>query len=75
MTKWDIHQFPERLSWPDIAYLAVRPKWVRYSDFDQNPPYIEEFIFEPGSSVTRHSAAATDISRPMLNPVFLKDSE
>jgi general stress protein 26 len=31
------------LSWPGITYFVVRPKWIRYSDFDQNPPFIEEF--------------------------------
>ncbi len=31
------------LSWPDIVYFVVRPGWVRYSDFDQNPPLIREF--------------------------------
>jgi hypothetical protein len=36
---------PARLSWPGIAYLVVRPRWIRYSDFDQNPPLIEEFHF------------------------------
>ena len=36
---------PARLSWSDIAYFVVRPKWIRYSDFDQNPPLIEEFHF------------------------------
>jgi pyridoxine/pyridoxamine 5'-phosphate oxidase len=34
---------PDRLSWPGIAYFVVRPKWIRYSDFDQRPPLIEEF--------------------------------
>lgn len=33
------------LSWPDIAYFVVRPQWIRYSDFDQRPPLIEEFTF------------------------------
>lgn len=32
-------------SWPGIVYFAVRPKWLRYSDFDQNPPLIREFEF------------------------------
>jgi pyridoxine/pyridoxamine 5'-phosphate oxidase len=32
-------------SWPDIAYFAVRPKWIRYSDYDQQPAIIEEFTF------------------------------
>lgn len=30
-------------SWPGIAYFVVRPKWIRYSDYDQRPPLIEEF--------------------------------
>lgn len=36
---------PDRLNWPGIAYFVVRPKWIRYSDFDQRPPLIEEFMF------------------------------
>jgi len=36
---------PDRLSWPGIAYFVVRPKWIRYSDYDQRPPQIEEFKF------------------------------
>jgi len=31
------------LKWPDIAYFVVRPRWIRYSDYDQTPPVIEEF--------------------------------
>jgi general stress protein 26 len=31
-----------RLSWPGIAYFVVHPRWIRYSDFDQNPPAIRE---------------------------------
>jgi len=31
-----------RLSWPGIAYFVVHPRWIRYSDFDQNPPLIRE---------------------------------
>ena len=27
---------------PNIAYLVVRPEWIRYSDYDQSPPIIEE---------------------------------
>ena len=37
---------PSRLSWPGIVYFVVRPKWIRFSDFDQNPPLIREFSFE-----------------------------
>jgi pyridoxine/pyridoxamine 5'-phosphate oxidase len=36
---------PARMRWPGIVYFVVRPVWIRYSDFDQNPPVIQEFIF------------------------------
>ena len=36
---------PARMSWPGIAYFVVRPHWIRYSDFDKNPPQIEETMF------------------------------
>jgi Pyridoxamine 5'-phosphate oxidase len=36
---------PDRLKWPGIAYFVVRPQWIRYSDYDQRPPLIEEFTF------------------------------
>jgi hypothetical protein len=36
---------PARMSWPGIAYFVVRPRWIRYSDFDQRPPVIEEMRF------------------------------
>jgi hypothetical protein len=42
------------LSWPGITHFVVRPRWIRYSDFDQNPPFIEEFTFESNRSSTRH---------------------
>jgi hypothetical protein len=32
----------ERESWTDIVYIRVRPRWLRYSDFSQTPPRIEE---------------------------------
>ena len=35
----------EHLSWPGITYFVVRPTWIRYSDFNRNPPLIEEFAF------------------------------
>ena len=44
---------PARMSWPGIAYFVVRPRWLRFSDFDQSPPLIEESVFpadEPGGS-------------------------
>jgi uncharacterized pyridoxamine 5'-phosphate oxidase family protein len=33
---------PERETWPDIAYVRVRPRWIRFSDFGQTPARIEE---------------------------------
>ena len=36
---------PARLSWPGIVYFRVRPIWIRFSDFAQDPPAIEEFSF------------------------------
>ena len=35
----------DRESWPAIVYFVVRPTWIRYSDFDQDPPRIKEFVF------------------------------
>jgi len=35
------------MSWPGIVYVVVRPRWIRYSGYDQNPPVIQEFTF-PG---------------------------
>jgi hypothetical protein len=37
---------PARLTWPGIVYFVVRPTWIRYSDFDQNPQLIFELSFE-----------------------------
>jgi pyridoxine/pyridoxamine 5'-phosphate oxidase len=34
-----------RSQWPGIVYFLVKPKWIRYSDFDKNPPLIVEFTF------------------------------
>jgi pyridoxine/pyridoxamine 5'-phosphate oxidase len=36
----------EHLNWPGIAYFVVRPRWIRYSDYDQSPPLIEEFTMK-----------------------------
>jgi hypothetical protein len=30
------------LKWPGIAYFVVHPHWLRYSDYDQTPPLIQE---------------------------------
>ena len=33
---------PSRQSWPGLVYFVIRPRWIRYSDFNQQPPLIEE---------------------------------
>jgi pyridoxine/pyridoxamine 5'-phosphate oxidase len=33
------------LTWPGVAYFVVRPRWIRFSDFNRNPPLIEEMSF------------------------------
>jgi hypothetical protein len=35
----------ERQSWPNLTYIRARPTWIRYSDYNQNPPAIVEFTF------------------------------
>jgi pyridoxine/pyridoxamine 5'-phosphate oxidase len=39
---------PTRLAWPGIVYFLVKPKWIRYSDYDQKPPLILTFAFSAG---------------------------
>ena len=34
---------PARQSWPGLVYIRVRPTWIRYSDFNRDPPMIVEF--------------------------------
>jgi uncharacterized pyridoxamine 5'-phosphate oxidase family protein len=34
------------LSWAGITYFMVRPRWIRFSDFDQRPPLVREFLQE-----------------------------
>jgi pyridoxamine 5'-phosphate oxidase-like protein len=38
--------YPEgraRRSWPGLIYVRVRPTWIRYSDYNVDPPQIVEF--------------------------------
>jgi hypothetical protein len=35
-----------RQSWSGLVYFVVRPRWIRFSDFDQRPPRIEEMVFD-----------------------------
>jgi len=37
---------PSRAGWPGLTYVRVRPTWIRYSDFNRNPPLITEFSSE-----------------------------
>lgn len=32
----------ERLKWPHITYIRARPTWIRFSDYNRNPPVIAE---------------------------------
>jgi hypothetical protein len=36
---------PARLAWNGIVHFVVRPKWLRYSDFNEATRAIEEFTF------------------------------
>jgi hypothetical protein len=36
----------ERLSWPGITYVRVRPRWLRFSDYGTDPPTVIEFDHE-----------------------------
>ena len=37
---------PARMTWPGLTYFVIRPRWIRYSDFDQSPPLIDEMNFD-----------------------------
>jgi hypothetical protein len=43
---------PARQSWPGLTYVRARPRWLRFSDFNQAPPEIVEFTFDRAASVT-----------------------
>jgi pyridoxine/pyridoxamine 5'-phosphate oxidase len=39
-------RFPDgagRQTWPGLVYWRVRPTWIRYSNFNVNPPIIQEW--------------------------------
>ena len=47
-------RFPEgraRQQWPGILYVRVRPRWLRFSNFNTTPPDIVEFRFSEGKLV------------------------
>jgi len=33
----------DRQTWPGLIYIRATPRWLRYSDYNQNPPKIFEF--------------------------------
>jgi general stress protein 26 len=35
-----------RSRWPGLIYVRVKPEWIRYSDYNRNPPEIVEFTRE-----------------------------
>jgi pyridoxine/pyridoxamine 5'-phosphate oxidase len=37
---------PSRTSWPRLIYVRVRPKWIRYSDYNKDPIEIVEYRAE-----------------------------
>lgn len=37
----------DRLAWPGITHIRVRPSWARLSDFTSDPPRIDELRGEP----------------------------
>jgi hypothetical protein len=37
---------PNRKTWPGLVYWRVRPTWIRYSNFNVNPPIIQEWDTE-----------------------------
>lgn len=38
-------------SWTDLTYVRVRPRWIRFGDFNQTPPVVVEFAAEDLASV------------------------
>jgi hypothetical protein len=37
---------PNRAEWPGLVYIRARLQWIRYSDYNQDPPEILEFRAE-----------------------------
>ncbi len=45
-----------RLAWPGLIHVRVRPRCVRYSDFNADPPQAAEFSWD-GARMSRQPAA------------------
>ena len=42
-------RFPDgrkRQKWKGVVYVRARPTWIRYSDYNQAPPKVVEFVFD-----------------------------
>ena len=37
---------PSRASWTGLIYVRAKPSWIRYSDYNRDPPEIIEFRAE-----------------------------
>jgi hypothetical protein len=64
-------RFPDgrqRQSWPGLIYVRARPRWIRYSDFNQTPPTIVEFDFN-GDSASRPTDAPHHRARRPARPL------
>jgi len=35
---------PARLKWEGITYFVIVPRWIRYSDYNQSPAEVVEFV-------------------------------
>ena len=35
----------DRLAWPGLTHFVVKPRWLRFSDFDRSPPLVVEMSF------------------------------
>jgi hypothetical protein len=45
----------ERQAWAGITYAVVKPRWIRVSDFNANPPVVSERVY--GSQQARGGSA------------------
>jgi hypothetical protein len=43
----------ERQHWPGLIYVRVKPRWLRYNDWNQSPPIIVEFAFNKENQGTQ----------------------
>ena len=51
-----------RMNLPEMAYLVVRPRWLRFSDYDRNPPLVQEMEWtaEPAGSCEKVKVENSD---------------